>query len=276
MQDFSRIQRTMGNRIGFVPTMGALHKGHLSLLKYAQQVSDVSVMSIFVNPTQFGPAEDFSKYPRPFDADCERAKSNGCQALFAPTPATMYPKDYVTYVNVRTITEPLCGAIRPGHFEGVTTIVLKLFNCVMPHIAIFGQKDAQQCIVIKRMVLDLNMDMHIAIAPTLRESDGVAMSSRNSYLTPLERSQAISLSKGLGMAQDLFCKGVVQTGELLTVITQQINQATELHIEYVEAVSTLSLEKTDIIAGPTLFACAVRTKTSGTRLIDNCIIGGSL
>jgi pantoate--beta-alanine ligase len=196
--------RAGGRILALVPTMGALHRGHLSLLAIARDHADISVMSLFVNPTQFAPNEDYGNYPRPFDADCGKAESAGCDVLFAPSATEMYPSLHRTAVIVSGITERLCGASRPTHFSGVTTVVMKFFNIVNPHLAVFGAKDAQQVTVIKRMVADLNSPVRIVVGPIVREEDGLALSSRNIYLTPGERSAAPLIHRGIGKAEELY------------------------------------------------------------------------
>src|SRR4051794_41078963 len=207
MRRYSRSVRRDGKRLGFVPTMGALHAGHLSLVKTARQQSDVVAASIFVNPLQFGPTEDFSKYPRTFERDCEMLTAEGVAYLFAPTNETMYPPDAQTIIEVHDPSDKLDGRSRPGHFKGVTTVVAKLFNIVQPDRAFFGQKDAAQVAIIRRMVRDLNMDLEIVVCPIVREPDGLAMSSRNAYLDPQQRQQALVLSRALNRIQYLCDRG---------------------------------------------------------------------
>lgn len=276
MQEYSKEAHMRGLRVGFIPTMGALHAGHMSLLEISQSCADVHVMSIFVNPKQFGPSEDFNKYPRPLDNDCELAKAHGCDVIFSPSPAKMYPDSFLSEVSVGKITNSLCGKSRPGHFAGVCTIVLKLFNCVAPDSAIFGQKDAQQVIVVKRMVEDLNVDVKIIVAPTHREVNGLAMSSRNVYLTPAEKIAALSINKGLLKAQYAFKEGVISSESLVELVREEISSQSILTLEYIEAVATGTLQKSLQVNEPTLLACAVRTLQSKTRLIDNCVLGGNL
>lgn len=186
-----------GKKVGFVPTMGALHEGHASLLKQARAETDFVVLSIFVNPTQFGPNEDFSKYPRTLENDLEIAKQAGVDLVFTPTAEIIYPKGWSTFIEVEKLTDSLCGKFRPGHFRGVTTVVYRLFQLVKPHVAFFGQKDLQQCLVIQKMVKDLELPVEIRISPTVREKDGLAMSSRNRYLSPTEREMALVISRAL-------------------------------------------------------------------------------
>jgi len=276
MKNLSSTIHRSGSSIGLVPTMGALHKGHLSLLERINNCCDYSVMSIFVNPAQFGPKEDFSKYPRPFDIDCEKAQAAGCDAVFAPSDDEMYPKNYSTYVNVENITERLCGASRPGHFRGVTTVVMKLFNIVNPQVAVFGQKDAQQVIVLKRMVHDLNMSINIDVAPIVREDDGLAMSSRNMYLTQEEHRDALMIYKGIKAAQDIYIAGERSSNVLNDAVRNEIMKSELIDIEYVEIFDTVQLQKMEYVLSPALIAAACRTKQSKTRLIDNCVIGGTL
>jgi pantoate--beta-alanine ligase len=265
-----------GATIGLVPTMGALHDGHLSLIRLALQSCDACVVSIFVNPIQFGPAEDFQKYPRPFDSDCEKAEAAGSDVVFAPSQTDMYPVDYTTYIDVRRITDTLCGASRPGHFQGVATVVLKFLNIVSPQVAIFGQKDAQQFAVIKRMAADLNLSTKIISAPIVREPDGLAMSSRNVFLTAGERPQAALIYKGLCVATEKFGTGERSARRLKETITTVFKDATLLSPEYIEIVGATTLIPLETLIGPALMAIAVRTKESGTRLIDNIVLGGEL
>jgi pantoate--beta-alanine ligase len=268
--------RAEGETIGLVPTMGALHEGHLSLLRKSRQLSDRSILSIFVNPTQFGPGEDLDKYPRPFEADCELAEKNGCDIVFAPVAEAVYPRFYATFVQVEGITQRLCGASRPGHFRGVTTVVMKFFNIISPRIAVFGQKDAQQVIVLRRMVEDLSCPVKIIVEPTIREKDGLAMSSRNRYLTDAERSQAPLLYQGLAEAAKLHASGEQSASRLHNAIAAVYRRATLLTPEYVEIVDVKTLEPLLEIGDRALVAVAARTKETGTRLIDNVMLGGDL
>jgi len=276
MKNLSMTLQRAGSSVALVPTMGALHKGHLSLLERANDQCDCSVMSIFVNPVQFGPKEDFNKYPRPFEADCELAEKAGCDYVFAPSADDMYPANYTTYVNVEHISETLCGAARPGHFRGVTTVVLKLFNIVNPQVAVFGQKDAQQVLVIKRMVRDLNLSVNIDVAPIFRETDGLATSSRNVYLTSDERQGAPCMYRGLKAAENLFTAGEHSAKVLSDAVRTSIRQTSSLEIEYVEIADTLQIRPVETVLSSALIAVACRTKQSNTRLIDNIVIGGSL
>lgn len=265
-----RSNKSEGKTIGLVPTMGYLHEGHLSLVKRSVQDNDFTVMSIFVNPTQFGPNEDFEKYPRDMERDLRLAESVGADVVFAPCVTEMYPDGYKTYVEVEDITKVLCGLSRPGHFKGVTTVVNKLFNIVEPDKAYFGQKDAQQVIVIKKMVRDLNMNLEIVTCPIIRESDGLAMSSRNVYLSKEERAAAVILSKSLFEAEELIKKGEKSTRKVIEYIRNRIMSEKLADIDYVEVVSTDGLGKLEEISGSVLIALAVRF--GKTRLIDNIIL----
>ena len=270
MQKQADILRGQGKRIGLVPTMGFLHEGHLSLVQQIKTHSEVVVMSIFVNPTQFAPNEDFEDYPRDFDRDVDLAKSVGSDIIFYPDWRDLYPEPYLTYVEVDKITHVLCGLSRPKHFRGVATIVAKLFNIIKPHVAIFGQKDAQQSIVIKRMVADLNFDIEIIVAPIVREKDGLAMSSRNTYLTPEQRAQAVVLYQSLMEAKRLIYAGE-RNGEMIKKrMRQMIEQQPDAVIDYVEIVDTQNLEPQTELEGETLIALAVQI--GKPRLIDNIII----
>ncbi len=262
--------RAEGKKIGFVPTMGALHIGHVSLIEAAVQQTDFVIVSIFVNPTQFGPAEDFDKYPRPFDKDMEICRKKGVDIIFAPTPEEMYPGENLTWVNVEKLTEPLCGQFRPGHFRGVTIVCAKLFNIVTPDIAFFGQKDAQQAIVIKRMVADLNMPLEIAVCPTIREPDGLAVSSRNQYLTEQQRKDATLIFKSLQKCREMIEAGVTDTKEIIGQMRKILNQIPSAKIEYISIVNAETLESIDQVSGKILAAVAV--KIGSTRLIDNILV----
>jgi len=263
--------RRSGKRIGLVPTMGYLHEGHLSLVRIAKSKSDVVVVSIFVNPMQFGPNEDFQRYPRDLARDEKLAGQAGADILFHPSTEEMYPEGYLTFVNVEKITEGLCGASRPGHFRGVATVCTKLFLAVKPHVAVFGRKDAQQVAVIKRMVRDLNMDLEIIAAPIVREPDGLAMSSRNAYLSPGERRDALCLHQSLRLAEALYQQGERNPTAFETVMRRAIEEKKNARIEYIEIVHPDTLEPLDEIRDRALVALAVRI--GGTRLIDNTVLG---
>lgn len=270
MQALSERKRIEGNVIGFVPTMGALHEGHLSLIREARRQTDIVIVSIFVNPAQFGPQEDYENYPRDLKGDTKKVASAGGDIIFAPSAKEIYPEGYLTYVNVERITETLCGISRPGHFRGVTTIVTKLFNIVKPHKAFFGQKDYQQSVVIKRMVKDLNMDIDIIVLPTVRESDGLAMSSRNSYLSQKERKAATILYRSLLMASDMVKNGERNSKKIYSEMKKVIEREPLAGIDYVAITDPDTLQDIDEIKGKTLIALAVRI--GSTRLIDNILI----
>lgn len=259
--------RKQNKTIGFVPTMGYLHKGHTSLISLCKSQCDICVLSIFVNPTQFGPNEDFTAYPRDFERDASLAKEAGADIIFYPTVDEMYPKGYNTYIEVFDITDTLCGASRPGHFKGVTTVVAKLFNIVSPTKAYFGQKDAQQLMVIKKMTRELNMDVEIIGCPIIREPDGLAMSSRNVYLSTELRKQATILYKSLIKAKSVIENGERDANIVKDLITQAINTMPLADIDYVEIVNTDTLKSVNTITGEILIALAVRF--GKTRLIDN-------
>lgn len=258
-----------GKIIGFVPTMGYLHKGHLSLVKIAKRKSDVVVVSIFVNPTQFGPKEDFAKYPRDLKRDrlLLEPRLGRDDFVFAPRIKDMYPGRYLTYVNVEKITGKLEGAIRPGHFQGVTTVVAKLFNIVQPDVAIFGQKDAQQAVVLKKMVDDLNYGIKMIIAPTVRERDGLASSSRNIYLSKEERKQARVLYQALRFAKRMIQKGERSPSRIVSKMNKLIDKQPSADIDYIAITDSQTLELLNKVKGEVLIALAVRF--GKTRLIDN-------
>jgi len=262
--------RSHGKTIGLVPTMGALHIAHISLIEAAVKQSDFVVLSIFVNPTQFGPAEDFQKYPRPFDADLEICKKAGVHIVFAPTTEQMYGSENLTWVSVEKLTEPLCGQFRPEHFRGVTTICAKLFNIVEPDVAFFGQKDAQQAIVIKRMVADLNMPLQIIVCPTVREPDGLAVSSRNKYLTEQQAKDATSIYKSLQQCRRTIEAGITDTQQIVTEMRIILQQAPSIEIEYISIVDAETLQSLDHVSGKILAAVAVRIGPA--RLIDNILL----
>ncbi len=267
---YLRKQQKDGKTIGFVPTMGYLHKGHLSLIEKAAGENDIVVVSVFVNPTQFGAGEDFERYPRDLERDIALAAEAGADVLFAPEAEEMYPAGYQTYVEVEEITKHLCGKSRPGHFRGVATVVTKLFNIVGPERAYFGQKDAQQAIVIKRLVKDLNMDVSIVVCPIIREKDGLAMSSRNVYLNQEERKQALVLWQSLNHCKTLIEKGERNAAKLKDEIENMIRGKPLARIDYVSIVDAETLEEVDILKSKTLVALAV--KFGKTRLIDNILV----
>ena len=259
-----------GKIIGFVPTMGALHAGHISLIEAAKKKCNFVVVSIFVNPTQFEPGEDFQKYPRPLEKDLEICEEQGVDIVFNPPPQQMYAGENLTWVNVEKLTEGLCGASRPGHFRGVTTVCAKLFNIVQPDIAFFGQKDAQQAIVIKRMVADLNMPLEIAVCPTVREADGLAISSRNQYLTNQERADAALIYKSLEKCREMIESGTKDAQTITGQMRKILNQSALIEIEYANLVDAETLEATEQISGRILAAVAARV--GSTRLIDNIVV----
>ncbi len=270
MQSEAERLRKTGKTIGFVPTMGYLHEGHLSLVRIARERADVVIMSIFVNPTQFGPNEDFERYPRDFEKDVKLAKQVGVDILFYPSKEEMYARDYLTYVNVEQITEELCGASRPGHFRGVATVCTKLFHAVKPHYAVFGQKDAQQVAMLKQMVRDLNFDVKIVTAPIVREKDGLAMSSRNVYLTPEERQDALALHQSLKLAEDLIRRGEKSSQAIVQTMRKFIENKKRARIDYISVVHPDTLEPLPSIGNKALIALAVFV--GKIRLIDNTIV----
>lgn len=274
MQSHCEALRLSGKRISFVPTMGYFHEGHLSLMREARMTADHVVVSIYVNPTQFGPKEDFSKYPRDFDRDAAMAKSVGVDVIFFPSNQDMYPGGYQTYVDVEQVTKNLCGMSRPGHFRGVTTICCKLFNIVKPHSAIFGKKDFQQLAAIKRMVADLNLDLEIVGLPTYREPDGLAMSSRNVYLSKEERSSALALVGALKLAQNLYAEGERNAVKIIKQAEKVIKNEPFTNIDYIKICDTATLEDVNEIKNEVVMALAV--KVGKTRLIDNSVLGEEL
>lgn len=270
MAMLSKILKKDSKTIGFVPTMGYLHDGHLSLIKTAKKHTDVAVVSVFVNPKQFSPSEDLEKYPRDLKRDEEAARLAGADVLFNPSAEDMYPEGYATYVDVERLSSSLCGQARPGHFKGVATVVTKLFGIVKPDIAYFGQKDAQQSIIIKKMADDLNMDVDIKVLPTVRERDGLAMSSRNIYLSEKERKDALALSQALSKAESAVKSGERDASKIIKMMEGIIKEKPAARIDYIEAVDTKNLRPVDAISGETLIALAVFI--GKTRLIDNVTV----
>jgi pantoate--beta-alanine ligase len=262
--------RKAGKRIGFVPTMGALHAGHASLIDAAAAKCDYVVVSVFVNPTQFGPGEDFNRYPRPFEKDVTICEKHGTDAIFAPSAAEMYPRENLTWVTVEKLSEPLCGRFRPGHFRGVATVCTKLFNIVGPDVAFFGQKDAQQATVIRRMVADLNMPLEIVVCPTVREPDGLAMSSRNQYLSPGERKDAAVVYRSLSRGLEMIEAGERDVDAIRARMQATLQEVASVSIEYIGIVDAETLEELDRVRGRVLVAVAVRL--GPTRLIDNILV----
>jgi len=266
----SRSARTSGQRVALVPTMGALHEGHLSLVRIAKAQSDFGAVSIFVNPLQFGPTEDLALYPRNFERDRDLLEKEGVDLIFAPTVPEMYPTPAITYVDVEGLSERLDGQSRPGHFRGVSTVVAKLFHIVEPDIAVFGQKDAAQLAIIRRMARDLNMPVEIVAGPIVRESDGLAMSSRNAYLDPKQRKQALVLSRALQHVKESFARGERSAARLIAAGRKVFEQEPDVRLDYFSAVDPDSLEAVDSISRDTLVAVAAYVGT--TRLIDNGVL----
>ncbi|MBN1456258.1 MAG: pantoate--beta-alanine ligase [Sedimentisphaerales bacterium] len=262
--------RAEGKSIGFVPTMGALHKGHVSLIETAIKKCDVVVVSIFVNPTQFGPNEDLDKYPRDLEGDAKICEQAGADIIFAPDVNEMYPDKIITWVEVEGLTNNLCGKFRPGHFKGVTTVCAKLFNIVCPDTAFFGQKDVQQAIVIKRMVKDLNMPLEIKVCPTMREESGLAISSRNQYLSESEKKEAALIYAALGKCEGMVGEGVSDCSKLTDAMRGVLGKSPNINVEYISIVDIETLEDIDNITSKALVAMAV--KIGATRLIDNIIV----
>src|SRR6202042_592572 len=262
--------RRGGSRLGFVPTMGALHEGHLSLVRAAKAGSDVVVASIFVNPTQFGPTEDLAKYPRTFNHDRELLEKEGVELLFAPTVEEMYPAGAVSAVVVEGLSDRLDGRSRPGHFRGVTTVVLKLFEIVQPRLAYFGRKDAQQVRLIRQMSADLNLDTRVVVCPIVREADGLALSSRNVYLMGEDRRAAAALSRSLAAVRDEIAKGERDTGRLLAALRRVLTLEPRIALDYAELVDNEPLEPVPTLRGTCYVLLAA--KVGDTRLIDNALI----
>jgi pantoate--beta-alanine ligase len=266
-----RAAQAAGEIVGFVPTMGALHEGHLSLVDASEAQCDRTVVSIFVNPTQFGPHEDHDRYPRTFEKDCEMLAERGCWLVFAPNDAEVYLPDHETFVEVGKSAEPLEGHIRPGHFRGVATVVLKLFQMVPADRAFFGRKDYQQSLVVQKMVADFNVPVEIVVCPTVRESDGLAMSSRNAYLKPGERQQAATLWKSLLLAESLYQAGERNTEIISAQMRLLLESAGIDRIDYIAFVAEGTVDPVDQITGRTVVALAARVGQA--RLIDNHTIG---
>jgi pantoate--beta-alanine ligase len=272
MQRASEAFRQAGREIALVPTMGFFHEGHLELMRVARKHADILIISIFVNPTQFGPGEDFDQYPRDREGDLMKARDVGVDVVFMPSSEDMYPKGYQTSVQVEEVTSRLCGFSRPGHFDGVSTVVAKLFNITKPHLAVFGQKDYQQLTVVSRMVMDLNMDIQILGVPTVREDDGLAMSSRNNYLSMEERKSALCLKKSLDLAAHLVRGGERRSEVVKHAIEDMIGNHPFTQIDYISLCDPITLEETETLEEETLLALAVRV--GKTRLIDNCVLHG--
>jgi pantoate--beta-alanine ligase len=267
IQEIRALRQKLSGTVGLVPTMGYLHEGHLALAKQARIENSAVIVSIYVNPTQFGPREDFRAYPRDLNRDLELLREGGVDIVFVPSDDQMYSPEFSTWVDVEGVSERLEGASRPGHFKGVATVVAKLFNIVKPNRAYFGQKDAQQVIVIKRMVADLNMVIEIVVVPTVRESDGLAMSSRNIYLSLEERKAATILFRALTLARQLKLDGEKDAGKIRRQMTSLIQKEPLAQIDYVSIADAETLEELNLIDGPGLASLAVRI--GKTRLIDN-------
>jgi pantoate--beta-alanine ligase len=272
MQRTAEELRLSGKRIGVVPTMGFLHDGHLSLIQAAREKSDIVIVTIFVNPTQFSPSEDFKQYPRDLERDRRLAEKAGCDILFTPQASEMYPEKHLTYIEVEGLSKILEGESRPTHFRGVTTVVTKLFNITKPQLAVFGQKDAQQAVIIRQTVRDLNFDVEILVMPIVRESDGLAMSSRNVYLSPKGRADALVLRKALVLAERMIRGGEHGTETIKHSMVQLISEGKNAEADYVAIVDANTLEELPTLESGrrTLIALAVRVES--TRLIDNTVI----
>lgn len=277
LQARSDAERAAGRRLALVPTMGALHDGHLALVAEARRRADVVVVSIFVNPTQFGPGEDFSAYPRPFEADAARCRAAGVDVLFAPEPDALYPPGYQTFVDVERVSRPLCGAARPGHFRGVATVVAKLWIAARPHVSVFGEKDFQQLALVRRLARDLGFDVEVVGVPTLREPDGLALSSRNVFLGAEARSQALVLRRALCAAEAAVAAGEGDAAALLGLVRRELAKAPLAEVDYAELRGADDLEPApERLEAPTLLALAVRFPAEGgprrVRLIDNTVL----
>jgi len=270
MRQWSERQRRGRQRIVLVPTMGFLHEGHLCLMREARWRGDMVVASIFINPTQFAPGEDFATYPRDFERDRRMLDVAGVDVLFHPSLTQIYPAGAQTFVGVEKLSLPLCGSVRPGHFRGVTTVVAKLFNIVQPHLAIFGEKDYQQLQVVRRMVRDLAMDVEIIGHPIVREADGLAMSSRNAYLTSAERPAALCLSRALCKAERLVRRGEITAAKIVDRVRAELDNEPLVAVEYVKLCDVETLDEVDKISEPALLALAVRIGKA--RLIDNRVL----
>ena len=273
MTAFTKAAHRAGKRVGFVPTMGALHDGHLSLVRAAREQCEVVVVSIFVNPTQFGPNEDFAKYPRTFERDRTMLESQNADVIFSPSTAEMYPPGATTWVTVEGLSDKLDGRSRPGHFRGVTTVVSKLFNIVQPDSAFFGQKDAAQVAIIRKMVRDLNFDVQIVVCPIVREKEGLAMSSRNAYLSPEDRKRALVLSRSLRHLQELVEQGETNSAALIAAGKQVIAEEPSVRLDYFEIVDRDTLDPLPNVSSGALVAVAAYV--GSTRLIDNAIISAN-
>ncbi|MEK7279694.1 MAG: pantoate--beta-alanine ligase [Nitrospirota bacterium] len=268
----SRELHLRGESIGLVPTMGFLHGGHLSLIRESKRITGKTVVSIFVNPAQFGPKEDYHIYPRDIEGDANKCRETGTDLLFLPSVEDIYPKGHRTYVDVEGLSDKLCGRSRPKHFRGVATIVTKLFNIIRPDNAFFGQKDYQQALIIRQLAIDLNLGVDIIVMPTIRETDGLAMSSRNAYLNPVEREAATIVYRSLGLAEEMIRSGEISAKEVKARVQAFINIEASIKIEYISISDPGNLEDIEVIAGDVLVAIAVWI--GKTRLIDNIIVKG--
>src|ERR1043165_9043267 len=267
-----KIRRDQDRTVGLVPTMGALHEGHLSLVREARRMSDVVVVSVFVNPTQFGPAEDFERYPRDLTGDTTKLSDYNVDYIFAPPAEEVYPKGFCTYVNVEGLSEPMEGAARPGHFRGVATVLTVLFNTVRPDLAFFGQKDAQQTLVVRRLVRDLAFDTEVVVLPTVREQSGLALSSRNAYLTDEQRSAAGVIYRALSQAKEVYMEGERNPKRMAEVVRAQVEAEPLARLEYVGVVDAETMEKFDRMPEDRPVLIAIAANVGKTRLIANTII----
>jgi pantoate--beta-alanine ligase len=274
MQGRSQQWRGHGLKVILVPTMGFFHQGHLSLMEYGKTIGERLVVSLFVNPAQFGPQEDLGRYPRDLDRDARLAREVGVDCLYTPEPGSMYPPGYQTFVEVESRSQGLCGAARPGHFRGVATVVLKLLNQVAPHVAVFGEKDYQQLMVVQRMVADLDLPTAIVGRPIVREPDGLAMSSRNTYLNPAGRAAALCLYRALLAARELVLSGAQSRESILAAVRQIIQATPGARIDYAALVDPLTLQEVEAIQGEARLLLAVWV--NNTRLIDNTLLSESL
>lgn len=272
MHEFSNAVKSEKKKIGLVPTMGYLHEGHLSLVRASKKNADVTVVSIFVNPTQFAPSEDFDKYPRDFERDKRLLEKEEVDVIFYPLSDEIYPENFQTYVSVKDVTQILEGVFRPTHFEGVTTIVNILFNSVKPDIAFFGQKDAQQAAVIKQMVNDLKMDIEISVQPIVRESDGLAMSSRNIFLNESERKEALVLYNSLRYAEELIKRGERDKERIISEMKMIINSAVSAKLDYIDVVESNTFSLVDKIEDGESYYFLIACRIGATRLIDNILL----
>ncbi|MFQ5585566.1 MAG: pantoate--beta-alanine ligase [Thermodesulfobacteriota bacterium] len=270
MREMATLARREGRRVALVPTMGYLHEGHVALLKRGRELGDLLVMSLFVNPIQFGPTEDYATYPSDLETDMKQAGRAGVDIIFKPDRESLYPDGFQTFVEVRRLQRNLCGLFRPGHFIGVATVVLKLFNIVRPHVAVFGEKDYQQLAVIRQMVADLNLDIEIEGHPIVREPDGLAMSSRNSYLTPQERDSAASLYRALCRGRELFDDGEREATVVINGMKEVLSREPAVAVEYVKVCDNEAIEDIYEIRGSALLAIAARI--GRTRLFDNIVV----